>query len=414
MVTFVNIGHICPLQGRLEVITTRFGGTQVDTAGPASAAICCTLPVLCSSMAWVQKLPSGRWRGLYRDASGKQKSAGTFDYKASAHKAAQKAEGVARHLPGVTSKLTVSEWLPRWKAQRAVEESTARQDDSKMRHHVLPRWGAVVLPEITSEGVQVWANGLRSDGFSPSTVQKIVRLLSSILQSAVSAGVLSKNVARETKLPKDAPSPERFLSREEAEAIRSVLEGFDQFIFDVLVGTGVRWGEAVGLHWDDVDFDQDTIRIARSFDRTAKFFKPTKTHATRVVPIGSTLRGWLSDRLDAQGYGTPANLEYRDLPKPRYGLVLPNSIGSPYDGALFTHRLDAAARVATVGEGSRRRAVGHVRPHDLRHTYASWLVQDGVPIQAVRDLLGHQSLITTQRYAKLGDTQWNAVRSVLG
>lgn len=94
--------------------------------------------------------------------------------------------------------------------------------------------------------------------------------------------------------------------------------------------------------------------------------------------------------------------------------MLPNSIGSPYDGALFTHRLDAAARVATVGEGSRRRAVGHVRPHDLRHTYASWLVQDGVPIQAVRDLLGHQSLITTQRYAKLGDTQWDAVRSVLG
>ena len=224
MVTFVNIGHICPLQGRLEVITRRFGGTQVDTAGPASAAICCTLPVLCSSMAWVQKLPSGRWRGLYRDASGKQKSAGTFDYKASAHKAAQKAEGVARHLPEVTTKLTVSEWLPRWKAQRAVEESTARQDDSKMRHHVLPRWGAVVLPEITSEGVQVWANGLRSDGFSPSTVQKIVRLLSSILQSAVSAGVLSKNVARGTKLPKDVPSPERFLSREEAEAIRSVLK----------------------------------------------------------------------------------------------------------------------------------------------------------------------------------------------
>jgi integrase len=395
-------------------IARRLVATHIDTTGRASATRCYTPPVACSSMGWVQKLPSGRWRALYRDASGQQKSAGIFDYKASANKAAQKAEGVARHHPEVTTKLTVSEWLPRWQAQRAVEESTSRQDESKLRHHVLPQWGAVVLPQITSEGVQVWANGLRSGGFSPSTVQKIVRLLSSILQSAVSAGVLSKNVARGTKLPKDAPSPERFLSREEAEAIRCVLGGFDEFIFDVLVGTGVRWGEAVGLHWDDVDFDQDTIRIARSFDRTAKFFKPTKTHATRVVPIGSTLRGLLSDRLDARGYGTPADLEYRDLPKPRYGLVLPNSIGHPYDGALFTHRLDAAARAATVGQGSRRRIVGHVRPHDLRHTYASWLVQDGVPIQAVRDLLGHQSLITTQRYAKLGDTQWDAVRSVLG
>ncbi|WP_255800982.1 tyrosine-type recombinase/integrase [Mycobacteroides abscessus] len=365
-------------------------------------------------MAWVQKLPSGRWRGLYRDAAGRQKSAGTFDYKASALKTAEKAEGVARHLAEVTTKLTVEEWLPRWKAQRSVEESTARQDESKLTHHVLPRWRSTALAEVSPEDIQVWANRLRSDGLSPSTVHKVVRLLSSLLQSAVSAGVLSKNVVRGIKLPKEAPSPERFLSRDEADAVRRALAGFDQLIFDLLIGTGTRWGEAVGLHWDDVDLDQDTIRVARSFDRTAKFFKATKTHATRVVPIGSTLSAVLSARLDAMGYGSATSLEYRDLPRPRHGLILPNAAGNPYDGALFTHRLDAAARVAHVGKGSRRRAVGHVRPHDLRHTYASWLVQDGVPIQAVQDLLGHQSLVTTQRYAKLAGTQWDTVRAVLG
>ncbi|MDA3624827.1 tyrosine-type recombinase/integrase [Saccharopolyspora sp. WRP15-2] len=53
-------------------------------------------------------------------------------------------------------------------------------------------------------------------------------------------------------------------------------------------------------------------------------------------------------------------------------------------------------------------------PHDLRHTYASWLVQDGVSIQAVRALLGHASVATTERYAHLANAEWDKVRAVLG
>ncbi|WP_342743168.1 tyrosine-type recombinase/integrase [Saccharopolyspora shandongensis] len=55
-----------------------------------------------------------------------------------------------------------------------------------------------------------------------------------------------------------------------------------------------------------------------------------------------------------------------------------------------------------------------VTPHDLRHTYASWLVQDGVSIKTLSVLLGHASVATTERYAHLADTQWDQVRAVLG
>ncbi len=56
--------------------------------------------------------------------------------------------------------------------------------------------------------------------------------------------------------------------------------------------------------------------------------------------------------------------------------------------------------------------VGHVTIHDLRHTYASWLIQDGV-IEAVCDLLGHVSVATTGRYKHLADTQWAGIRGAL-
>ncbi|MDJ0455481.1 tyrosine-type recombinase/integrase [Gordonia amicalis] len=365
-------------------------------------------------MAWVQKLPSGKWRGVYRDTSGKQCSAGTWHYKDRALAEANKAEGVARHDPKVTTNLTVSEWLPRWRSGRNVQESTARQDESKLTHHVIPRWGSVKLSDVTVEQVAAWQKKLADDGLSASTVTKIVNLLSSVLQSAVVAGTLETNPARKVKRPKAGVSPERFLTRAEADAVRLGLHGFDRLIFDVLIGTGCRWGEAVALTWDAVDFDNGMLHVAMSYDRTAKFFKPTKSHADRRIPVGESLLALLSARLDEVGFGVPPKLPFREVPKPRSGLILPNSVGEPYDGALFAHRLDAAGRAASVGEGARRRYVGHIRPHDTRHTYASWLVQAGIPIQEVQRLLGHQSIATTEKYARLAGSQHDAVRAALG
>ncbi|WP_267966437.1 tyrosine-type recombinase/integrase [Rhodococcus sp. DMF-1] len=87
----------------------------------------------------------------------------------------------------------------------------------------------------------------------------------------------------------------------------------------------------------------------------------------------------------------------------------------PLDGAKLRARWERAfthanARLAADG----REEITAARLHDLRHTYASRLVQAGVPILAVKDLLGHQSVLTTQRYSHLANSQWDAVRAVLG
>ncbi len=88
--------------------------------------------------------------------------------------------------------------------------------------------------------------------------------------------------------------------------------------------------------------------------------------------------------------------------------------GTPPNGTSFAHGLTAAGKAAFVGSGKDRRRVGNVRPHDLRHTYASRLVQSGVPLDTVSKLIGHSSVLVTQRYASAAESQWDAVRNALG
>ncbi|MGW5075177.1 tyrosine-type recombinase/integrase [Rhodococcus sp. NPDC004095] len=365
-------------------------------------------------MAWVEQLPSGRYRGMYRDGSNRKKSAGTFDSKRAAQQAANAAEVGARQLPA-RSDVTFGEWCPVWSAGRQVEDSTRREDQKRLARHVLPQWEDDQLADISRADVQAWAIELVESGLSASTVRKIVGVLSSAMKAAVLADLIPANPCTGVELPKIPPSPERWLSSAEVDAIREVLADGHQLAFELLVGTGMRWGEATGLHWDHVDLDAGTIQVVWAHDRAGKFFKPPKTHAKRTIPIGERLANLLDARLEESGYGAPpAGVEYREMRKPGYGLVLGTSAGTPPNGVSFAHALEAAGQAAFVGEGNRRRRVGHVRPHDLRHTYASLLVQSGVPIQAVGKLLGHGSLSVTQRYASVGDSQWDSIRSVLG
>ncbi|MFI2703458.1 tyrosine-type recombinase/integrase [Cellulosimicrobium composti] len=80
------------------------------------------------------------------------------------------------------------------------------------------------------------------------------------------------------------------------------------------------------------------------------------------------------------------------------------SAGTSADQSKFSKVWTRAVRAADVG---------HVRPHDLRHTYASWLLQDGVPLARVGKLLGHVSPVTTQRYAHLDETPADDILAAL-
>jgi len=293
--------------------------------------------------------------------------------------------------------------------QRRVEPSTAKQDGYRIEKYLIPQWGDVRLNRIRRADIQEWVNELLDEdgdyALSPSTVDRIFRLLSASMKTAVLGNKIPGNPCFGVKIAAAVPGHERYLTRAEFDLIAHHLNEPYRTMAILLVGTGMRFGEMAGLHWSRVDFGNGFITVAETWDGTAQRIKATtKSGKTRRVPIPS----WVQDALIAR----PRTLAPTcGLPHAKGGvrctspLVMLSPTGKPLD-VTQVGRLQWRQAVELSG-------VGHVRMHDLRHTYASWLRQDGADIEHVQELLGHATILTTQRYSHFGPERFETARRIL-
>lgn len=384
-------------------------------------------------MAWSERLPSGRYRGIYRDRNGHRHTlAQTYTQRAEAKREAGLVEQQARNSPQWRQRAqrqTWGDWCDQWWPTRQVEGGTARGDTSRLNTHVRPYWDNEPLADIDPTQVGNWVRALQGTtatvstrkgqgvehagsqtrtgtgrALSASTVHKAFRLFSASMRAAVHHGLIDVNPCNGTELPTQEPSDETFLTRDEYDRLRAAApDELTAVLLDVAVGTGMRWGEIVGLHRHRVDLDQQVITVQEVFEQGTGQIKPYPKRASkRGVPLTDELAATLDGWLRAQPV-TPCATPHRG--KTCDGsLVFPTANGTVQLYSNFRRsRFNQAAREAGLT----------LTPHDLRHTYASWLLQRGVSIEAVSALLGHANITTTQRYAHLADTQWDTVRGVL-
>lgn len=370
-------------------------------------------------MGWAQPLPNGNWRACWRDAAGRVRSTSTdpadgrkFTRKAHAERVAGALEDKERHGDRATvgRSLTWGAWEPIWLERRRVEPSTRAGDAHRIEKYLRPKWERHRLNRITRGDVEAWVLDLaRDDTITAGTIEKIVRLFSASLTAAVADErvPVTANPCSGVKLPPVPPGHERFLTRAEVEQVAYFLNEPYRTAVYLAAGTGLRWGELAGLHWQRVDLEERLVDVVETWDPAAVRIKTyPKGHNRRAVPIGDWLRPVLTDWLDVVGTGTLCHLPHaRGGAACRSSLVVTSDNGLPVNGRNFGKRQFAdACQLAGLGD---------VRLHDLRHTFASWLVQDGVPLQEVQRLLGHASIITTQRYSHLGVSQNERVLAAL-
>ena len=298
--------------------------------------------------------------------------------------------GLLKSEPDDREKL--QRYAERWleNATGHLKASTVRFYRGHLEQHIFPALGSRFGSSIRRADCRDLVTACRCKGLSLPTVRGIARTLSVVLSQAVEDEILPANPAlRLGKYLRRGDEPEAepdLFTRKEAELLAAVAaECFPQWYSWVLTGlrTGLRAGELLGLQWGDIDWRGRFLQVQRGLVRGLK--TTPKNHQRRRVDLSPQLRAELR-RWRAQ---QSATWLARGHPRPVW--VFSSSQGTPLDEAnvrkAFNQILDKA--------GLHRRG-----QHQMRHTFASLLLQAGVPITYVSRQLGHRdSSITLRVYA---------------
>ena len=332
-----------------------------------------------------RRLPSGKWQVAVRTPEGKR-IYHTHPLKGACKAwAAEQEVKVARgtYQDPALAKSTVAAWHAQWNAARVVQPITQAKNDSHWRNHVAPKWASWQLRSVTTLDVQAWVREMQLAGTGAHTIEGAVNLLSSMLKAAVVNGVLPANPCAGVKTPPTNAGRLRWFTRAEASLILDQLTGSDRLLVDLSLHTGLRWGEAAGLHGEDVDWGNERLTVVNVLTRKGIREYPKSQKSRRVVPVPERIVGELI----------------------QYGIAGP-LFRAPAGGLLD----DNHWRRRVWAPALERAGVEYAPPHTLRHTAASWLVQAGVDLYRVQALLGHESFATTMKYAHLAPDSDSAIR----
>ena len=284
--------------------------------------------------------------------------------------------------------ITIEEAGKRWLADtvQRLERATCRTYDQHIRLHIVPLLGRMKLSEISVPVVAQFKKDLLARGVKPPMIRKIVVSLGSIIADAQESGLASRNAVRE--LRRNKKQSERKLAQrhkrklkigvdmptkeEVSTMIRHAPDRWRPLLI-VAAFTGLRASELRGLRWADVDLKKNELHVTQRADRWNDMGSPKSEDSERTVPFGSfvanTLKEWKLKHPGELVFATSKDtvVEHSNLVK---ASIIP---ASPLEG-----------RQAQVHGAA-----------CLRHFFASWCIDRGIPGKVVQERMGHSSIIIT-------------------
>lgn len=246
--------------------------------------------------------------------------------------------------------------------------ASVRSDRTSLKHlkpYFKNKYLAAIGPELV-EGYKAMRKGelYRKKPVAPASINRELALLKTIMGKAVEWKRIAVNpiAGKAVKKFREEEQEMRFLTTEEAQRLVNAASGPLKSFLIVALNTGMRRNEILSLRWENLDIAQGEIIVRPEVSKSKK---------RRVVPMNGEVAAALLG-IEKRGpfvfYNADTKRNIKDI-----------------KGPFRTAKTNA-------------KIMGRLRVHDLRHTAASWMVQDGTDIMTIKEILGHASVVTTQRY----------------
>jgi len=357
----------------------------------------------------------GRWRAVVDLGWVDGKRRRKYVSGATQSQALERLRQAQRELDhGVVSddRLTVGQFLSRWATQNLpgqVSGTTLDDYVHMIRLHLDPGLGRKRLARLTVSDVDALWTAKRDAGYKPNTVRIMRAVLRRALAQAEREGLVSRNVAALSQPARLGQPNGRSLTVEQARKLLDAAKGDRlEAAFLLLLSYGLRRGELLGLAWADLDPRRRTLEVRQAV-RRRKSARDDEGTYLGGVSNRVELAELKTRRSRRVLYLTEEVLEALDAHARRQeleraeagdlwvetGLIFTSLVGTPIDPDNFAK---AFVRLC------KRAGLGHWHPHEARHSAASVMLAQGVPLEVVSEVLGHSSIyITKDVYGHLAE-----------
>jgi len=336
-----------------------------------------------------RKISSSWWidiryaRKRYRKKSPENSKAGAQAYEALLRQKLVRGEDIE---PKPDKKITFKEFADKWfhsYVKNNNKPSEIYQKALTLRLHLNPFFGSTPIDEINIRMVENFKAGkLKENKLSLKSINNHLAILRKCLRTAEEWEEIEKApMVKPFKLP---PQDFDFFTVAESRQLINAADNVWKEIMVFTLKTGVRSGELIALNWEDVDLQTKQLTVKKS--RWRKMIVSPKNNKARHIPLTREVCNMLSGRTK------------------RTGLLFSDEKGD----YLRPKRVYRAVQRACVKAGLRK-----IRFHDLRHTFASHLAEQGASLRSIQLLLGHADIKTTMRYAHLSPSAFESVINLL-
>ncbi|HGH7686218.1 TPA: tyrosine-type recombinase/integrase [Streptococcus pyogenes] len=279
-------------------------------------------------------------------------------------------------------------WLETYKL--TVKPQTYDATVTRLNRYIMPTLGNMKVDKITASDIQMLINRLSKYYVNYTAVRSVIR---KVLQQGVLLGLIDYNSARDIILPRKQPNAKKKVKFIDPSDLKSFLEHlktsqhkrynlyFDAVLYQLLLSTGLRIGEACALEWGDIDLENGTIAINKTYNKNLKFLSTAKTQSgNRVISVDKkTLR----------------SLKLYQMRQRQ----LFNEVGARVSEVVFAtptrKYFNASVRQSALDTRCKEAGIERFTFHAFRHTHASLLLNAGISYKELQYRLGHANISMT-------------------